>query len=854
MIDLLLEDIGLYKLLDARSDRVAKTFAGVLIPIASEAGEVLERIRITFPTYTRHNIQHSLKILENLSKLLGVSDAGPDSHLKRVSSAEIALLILAAFFHDAGMARTEGSTPVDTIRKEHHHRGAAFVKEYLATRAPLLAEDAPRLTAIVEYAIKCHNLSWEDMEKAREFYTTNSVFGQSVRPGLLAVLLRIGDLLDLDGDRACSVTSRFFPEIMQDDVSRAHYLRHRNVTEFFVGPRQITVTVECGSRQEHQIWETWLGYLRQDIEKANTYYFIGERDILRLPVPKTEVQKSPEATYEIWSLKFQIDPAGRLWDILSQSLYTGEFDYIREILQNSIDATLRRMFDDPHATIDARSPRRWVPSAQYAPSVLVSLAESGETLVIRDNGVGMDKQALKSFLFQVAGSNYASSAQRGAVSFPSIAKFGVGFISILTRVGKVTIHTRSSTSDDSEGRKVSFNSRVNEAFVDSDSEVERGTTVVLSLKTPLSSRDLIGYIERVFRYTSVPITLLPLDRVRQAQEFARNNRMTPPDILPIGVESIAAESVDELIRSTRSLGAMIASIKGPAQRKLSRLVLQTQQQFPHVHLSDDFLSFSLGQDFMIIDERAGDLPAGSAYCHAIWVAVSIDQDEIEWSSVHGFCVKDGEVVNAVLPPLRVSRIDDDDLYGSILDPIDEELQEDDDSESLATTPSAIIVHSSTMTEDIFSIESFRHRKHTKKKKGTRLFDEVLSARRQLADSAYQDGILLPVSAAGIVPLGACSALANFTAGSRLALNVSRNALDENPAMIDAWFEGPGRELQNSVISRIQDLLERVGVSWDIESLCCLAPDETAGIFARTAAKYARLVMRDLRRSTVSDRN
>lgn len=48
-----------------------------------------------------------------------------------------------------------------------------------------------------------------------------------------------------------------------------------------------------------------------------------------------------------------------LWDIITKSVYTNEFDYIRELIQNAIDATLLKIYLDDKENIEYQSPRSW---------------------------------------------------------------------------------------------------------------------------------------------------------------------------------------------------------------------------------------------------------------------------------------------------------------------------------------------------------------------------------------------------------------------------------------------------------------------------------------------------------------
>ena len=147
------------------------------------------------------------------------------------------------------------------------------------------------------------------------------------------------------------------------------------------------------------------------------------------------------ATYEVWPLRFEIDKVGRIWEVISRAVYTGRFDFFRELIQNSIDADLIWMYLNDESDCEALSPRRWTLPG-YSPVIEVCYSEKERILEIRDNGIGMNRDSLQNFLFTVAETGYQKMGERKDRRFPSIAKFGIGFVSVLTRAEQVKIETR----------------------------------------------------------------------------------------------------------------------------------------------------------------------------------------------------------------------------------------------------------------------------------------------------------------------------------------------------------------------------------------------------------------------------
>jgi len=86
------------------------------------------------------------------------------------------------------------------------------------------------------------------------------------------------------------------------------------------------------------------------------------------------------------------------------------------------------------------------------------------------------------------------------------------------------------------------------------------------------------------------------------------------------------------------------------------------------------------------------------------------------------------------------------------------------------------------------------------------------------DVVCQDGIRLPLNISGIAPIGATCGIANFAASSRFALNMSRNAVDENPSLIRRWREDVGTIILKEIGRRVQACLDRCNIDYSWSGL------------------------------------
>ncbi|HOX59072.1 MAG TPA: HSP90 family protein [Candidatus Paceibacterota bacterium] len=117
-------------------------------------------------------------------------------------------------------------------------------------------------------------------------------------------------------------------------------------------------------------------------------------------------------------------------DLLSNHLYSGPQVYIRELLQNAVDATAARSALDPshkgEILIEVVPGREGVPS----------------TLLIEDNGMGLTQEEIHAFLATIGSSSKRSDFQEQRANY--IGQFGIGLLSCFMVTDEIVLITRSA--------------------------------------------------------------------------------------------------------------------------------------------------------------------------------------------------------------------------------------------------------------------------------------------------------------------------------------------------------------------------------------------------------------------------
>ena len=163
---------------------------------------------------------------------------------------------------------------------------------------------------------------------------------------------------------------------------------------------------------------------------------------------------------------FQINLRGVI-DLLSEHLYSGPEVYVRELLQNAVDAITARGHHDPaHAgdiRIECHAPKGKPPS-----------------LAVTDNGVGLTTEEVHKFLATIG----LSSKKKKDPARPSdfIGQFGIGILSCFVVSEEIVVITRSAK--DPAAKAVEWRAKADGTYTlkELDRDLDPGTQVWLTAK------------------------------------------------------------------------------------------------------------------------------------------------------------------------------------------------------------------------------------------------------------------------------------------------------------------------------------------------------------------------------------
>lgn len=435
--------------------------------LVTYARSLLKLVRETFPRYTLHDEQHAENVIALMGRL-----AAP--RIEQMSGLEAALLILAAYFHDAGMAyradeiaaipdeeefrqfldrhdeafvatRDNGGVPPGAVVEQYcRSRHAERVRVHLdrCDRALLRWGGKPIIDQL-ELVCRSHNERAPALHEPR--FRTDFLYQADLR--FCAIMLRLADILDLDDTRAPRVIYEHLglsehpsPEVAVSDREWNKHLIARGF-EFPPTPKaNYTLQFSAESEDpgdEHRL-RAFLRVIEEEFQQCRSAADICDERWRGLPLP-AQIDEAGISSrgYRYGEFRFELDRSAVLGLFTGEQLYDDPYAFIRELLQNALDAIRAREHLYGHESGGVHV-RGWEDDGGYL------------WLRVDDDGIGMDEAALRKYFLRIGRSYYHSTEFKAALTrsgradrpFGVISRFGIGVLSCFMVGDRVELSSR----------------------------------------------------------------------------------------------------------------------------------------------------------------------------------------------------------------------------------------------------------------------------------------------------------------------------------------------------------------------------------------------------------------------------
>ncbi|MCH7937246.1 MAG: ATP-binding protein [Proteobacteria bacterium] len=542
-------------------------YYGKVLELREEIQGWLNYIPETFPHYTRHTIEHSESIILQISKFLFHDDDAEKSVIN-LSGVEAYILIAAAYLHDAGMVTSnkeketilteaewkrwtgpdgeahkrwneikdfrEGNKPEDNsvrnfisdlqtrfliaeyVRRVHHERAADVISQHQSSLGRIAFDDGDLQTAISEVCV-AHGLSRTALDDKVRFPLRRQIRDEDVNLRLLAIILRLGDLLDLQNSRACPLLLNAACPIPAE--SFAHWTQYERIKHRAVSPDNIEIRAECETPEEHRLLRDWCQWIVDEISNVPNLLAGGNRHSNWTPPiasmtgdnPTIVIDPSPKATYRARDWRFELDETS-VFNLLISEVYGDKWVFIRELIQNALDAMRCQMYEDLVAEggLPPLSPTKVSEKIRDRYRLKIAIfeddlfndntneVEKRQIFTIEDSGIGMDDEIISSHFLQVGRSYYTTDIFRNRYAFTPTSQFGVGFLSVFGASEHVIVETYKPSSLDKETPiRLILKGPRNYIIVEEGRRKTAGTKINVRLNTDLRLKE--GQLTNILR-------------------------------------------------------------------------------------------------------------------------------------------------------------------------------------------------------------------------------------------------------------------------------------------------------------------------------------------------------------------
>lgn len=617
----------------AEGDETIKGLESVYDLQKKKLNKYMTSVVTTFPTYSTHDTYHSRSIISAIESILG------QKYIKKLSSVDTFLILMCAYMHDVGMIYTEKevrdiwNTPefmsfvekcksrdgelksaakmvsegIETIdknefwpldlrknitillmeyyRPEHSNRietmttGNNGIQDLIRIDESFLPE---RLNRMVNIISQTHTMTFERMLK--KLPQEDSYNGEIFHPRMVGLMLRLGDLCDLDNNRFNKVGIATFGKL--GDENLAHYFKHKSVETLYIASDKIHVIVnidkdritkECKDNwipadgvqgewridqvfqntvKEHINWKSWMAkeiqnakMFRNKIFPVNWKYIVPELEY------DIKINGEPAVTNDK-NLKFTFSQERAFKLIESISIYSGEkFIFLRELIQNAIDATKLQIWRDikyeykkETANLSpfkvAYSEKDFYDKYKIDISVSYDVSSDMARFAIHDAGIGISIRELRNNILTTGRSWKEREEYNDEIaSMPEWLRptgaFGIGLHTIFSVTDQFKIYTKSDS--EIHGNRITLSSGKKGGYVFCEEvrpECERGTTFEFYID--VSQKEIREY----FREDNVHPYLWDAENEVEQKIMTLISDYCPTPLLPIYVnEKLVAKNL-----------------------------------------------------------------------------------------------------------------------------------------------------------------------------------------------------------------------------------------------------------------------------------------------------------------------
>lgn len=512
-----------YLLLESRKSKYLTE-----IDVACDYAETMltQNMKI-FDTYTVHSIQHSINVAEYMYELID----NPNTF----SDLEITMILYAALFHDIGMGVTQDE--IDKIKSEqlilgnrkysrvlkkyknehialqecirpvHAQRSAQHIRSFV--KKELFLIPGASIVSFQEEIAKICQAHNEDFLWLKTNLSSDIRKGhERANPQFIAILLRLGDYLDIDEQRAPLYLYEYLHPNEYSDLEWRQHFCIDNFDKIAKNEKSgLKEVYFCGQSDDPSVHRKLLKYfdsVNRELCSAVALSETYEDPKYLLHLRTNVVNRLRTEGFSISDVRLTLDYKAVTDLLMGEHIYGSPRYGLREIIQNSIDAC--KTMEETAEEMDEYRVRK------YEPFIVISLDQDRNTVSVLDNGSGMTLDILRKYFLNVGISYYRSDDYllQGRSYLP-IGHYGIGFLACFMLSNTVRVITKHIS--ETKAIRVEFE-RNSEyiCLIEEELPRQQGTEIVFEyapfMKVFGNTESVANFINENFVNSGIPIKIV----------------------------------------------------------------------------------------------------------------------------------------------------------------------------------------------------------------------------------------------------------------------------------------------------------------------------------------------------------
>lgn len=461
---------------------------------------LLNRYSENFPTYTDHSLNHTMQVFKIASEML------TSSELDSLNGEEIYILSMSCILHDIGMCLPEKAllesdrykkhfelnqkkdSRETMIRDIHHELSYDFIKQ---EQELLDIPNEKYAEAIALVAMGHRKVHLDDVKLYTPKYFVKDGREFVCLP-YLASVIRLADELDITNIRTPKLLTKYY--MPNNEKSVQEWQKHISTTQINYTEDQVIFHVNCSDQNN-------LAALEDQFEKIQDVVNYAQKIIRNISntdgrVFSLEISKIvPIYKYigfDPKGIKFSFNVNNVVNTFIGKDLYKNDLTAIREVLQNAIDSCRYK-----HTLLEGN----------FTPEISIEIKDN--SIIINDNGLGMDEFIIENFFGKLGSSFYTEEEVKS--SYDAIGQFGVGVFSYFLLSDFIDIETKTEKHSALKFR-IDKDPKNYFHFYPMTTRNSPGTTITLHLteniKEKYNTSDYVEYVQNRFRYIEFPVKII----------------------------------------------------------------------------------------------------------------------------------------------------------------------------------------------------------------------------------------------------------------------------------------------------------------------------------------------------------